>query len=550
MSRRVYGGLQIRDAQEIAWYDSDSSNFAAFKAPAALTGDTTWTLPDGDSTGTQALVSNGSGALSWSDFLGTSLTSANIFVGNGSGVATGVAMSGDISIDNTGATAIAAGVIVNADINAAAAVAFSKMEALTASRALVSDGSGVVSVSSVTATELGYVSGVTSSIQTQLNTLDSTISNFEWQPSALDYVVDNTAVPATEVSGDRYVLSHDGGAPNAAWDGASAGDIVEFDGASWVATTPSTGTFIAVDDEPNVLYLWGGASWASKAFESTTASTGLTKVGFDVRLDSSAGGDGLGFAAGVLSVNVDDSTIETNTDALRLKDGGITDAKVNASAAIALSKLAAVTASRALVSDGSGFVSASAVTSTELGYVSGVTSAIQTQIDGKAGTALDNLASVAINTSLVSDTDNTDDLGSAAIGWANVYGNAVHMDSNSQTTSLQGSASASASVTYSLPAAAPAANGYVLASTTGGVMSWVDNASVSSFQADWATGDGTTKAITHNLGTKDVIIQVYDKSDDQTIQVDTETRTDTNTVTLTSSAAPGASGWRVIVLAT
>jgi len=41
--------------------------------------------------------------------------------------------------------------------------------ALTASRALQSDASGVVSTSSVTSTELGYVSGVTSAIQTQLD---------------------------------------------------------------------------------------------------------------------------------------------------------------------------------------------------------------------------------------------------------------------------------------------------------------------------------------------------------------------------------------------
>lgn len=40
---------------------------------------------------------------------------------------------------------------------------------LTASRALVSDGSGKVAVSAVTSTELGYVDGVTSNIQTQLN---------------------------------------------------------------------------------------------------------------------------------------------------------------------------------------------------------------------------------------------------------------------------------------------------------------------------------------------------------------------------------------------
>lgn len=60
--------------------------------------------------------------------------------------------------------------IVNADIAGAAAIAYSKLAALTASRLLVSDGSGVVSVSSVTSTEAGYLSGVTGAIQTQLNT--------------------------------------------------------------------------------------------------------------------------------------------------------------------------------------------------------------------------------------------------------------------------------------------------------------------------------------------------------------------------------------------
>ncbi len=44
-----------------------------------------------------------------------------------------------------------------------------------------------------------------------------------------------------------------------------------------------------------------------------------------------------------------------------------------------------LTATRALVSDGSGKVSVSATTSTELGYLSGVSSAIQTQLDAKVG---------------------------------------------------------------------------------------------------------------------------------------------------------------------
>jgi hypothetical protein len=38
-----------------------------------------------------------------------------------------------------------------------------------------------------------------------------------------------------------------------------------------------------------------------------------------------------------------------------------------------------------------------------------------------ANTALSNLASVAINTSLISDTNNTDDLGSAALSWKDIY---------------------------------------------------------------------------------------------------------------------------------
>lgn len=61
------------------------------------------------------------------------------------------------------------GSIVNADISASAAIALSKLAALTASRAVTSDGSGLISASSVTSTELGYVSGVTSAIQTQIN---------------------------------------------------------------------------------------------------------------------------------------------------------------------------------------------------------------------------------------------------------------------------------------------------------------------------------------------------------------------------------------------
>jgi len=102
-----------------------------------------------------------------------------------------------------------------------------------------------------------------------------------------------------------------------------------------------------------------------------------------------------------------------NNGSGNLSSSLIVDADVSTGAAIAVAKLAALTASRALQSSTSGVIEPSSVTSTELGHLSGVTSAIQTQLNGKANLALSNLASVAINTSLLPGTDNSIDLGIA-----------------------------------------------------------------------------------------------------------------------------------------
>jgi hypothetical protein len=73
---------------------------------------------------------------------------------------------------------------------------------------------------------------------------------------------------------------------------------------------------------------------------------------------------------------------------LEVKAGGISNTQINASAAIDLSKLAALSTGKALQSNAStGFIEVSSVTNTELGYVSGVTSAIQTQLNAKAPSA-------------------------------------------------------------------------------------------------------------------------------------------------------------------
>lgn len=58
-------------------------------------------------------------------------------------------------------------------------------------------------------------------------------------------------------------------------------------------------------------------------------------------------------------------------------------------------------------------------------------------LGGVATTALSNLASVAINTSLVSDTDNTDNLGSSSVLWANIYGKAFQAGRSGSAGTIQ-----------------------------------------------------------------------------------------------------------------
>jgi hypothetical protein len=72
------------------------------------------------------------------------LPSAQILVGNGSSVPTAVSVSGDVTLANTGDIQLVAGAIVNADINSAAAIAFSKLASLADGNILVGNGSGVV----------------------------------------------------------------------------------------------------------------------------------------------------------------------------------------------------------------------------------------------------------------------------------------------------------------------------------------------------------------------------------------------------------------------
>src|SRR5207249_1522136 len=95
----------------------------------------------------------------WGDVSAAVLAQYNVFVGNVSSVPTAVNTNsvGDIKADSSTGFTIKNSVIVDAQVAAAAAIALTKLAALSShNRVLVSDGSGVISESSVTNTTLGY----------------------------------------------------------------------------------------------------------------------------------------------------------------------------------------------------------------------------------------------------------------------------------------------------------------------------------------------------------------------------------------------------------
>lgn len=65
--------------------------------------------------------------------------------------------------------------------------------------------------------------------------------------------------------------------------------------------------------------------------------------------------------------------------------------------------------------------------------------------------------------------------------------------------------------------------------------------------ANVGNGTNTSFAITHNLGTRDVVVNVYDNSAYDTVEVDV-VRTDTNTVTVTFASAPATDAYRVVIV--
>ncbi|NBS67421.1 tail fiber domain-containing protein [bacterium] len=95
------------------------------------------------------------------------ITAGYVLIGNASNVPTATQVTGDVTISSTGVTAISSGVIVNADIAANAEIAVSKLANGTANQVIVTDGTNVSWSDDLTLAGNLTVNGTTTNINTQ-----------------------------------------------------------------------------------------------------------------------------------------------------------------------------------------------------------------------------------------------------------------------------------------------------------------------------------------------------------------------------------------------
>jgi len=184
-------------------------------------------------------------------------------------------------------------------------------------------------------------------------------------------------------------------------------------------TTPTNVAFYDTDDittgiywpESNIGFSVGGVNKAN-IYSGGISAHGVYSQGVELRANDSAtylAALSNDFATYThITANVDivqDNVAQNATDISAVESRRA----ANIAGAVSTITTGNLTASRALASDGSGKVAVSAVTSTELGYLDGVTSAIQTQLDAKSSTsnAASLAADIATNASDISTNEST-----------------------------------------------------------------------------------------------------------------------------------------------
>jgi hypothetical protein len=259
-------------------------------------------------------------------------------------------------------------------------------------KVIISGGAGKIDVSSVTSTELGYLGGVTSAIQTQLTGKQNTISTGDITLTAINGVT-MSLTELNYITGVTSSIQTQLNSKGPAITGATSDLVSSNLGFNFALETSGTGKIVASAVTSTELnYLDGVTSAIQTQLNAKQATLSTASIPLET-----ISGITLSLAELNYVTNVT-SPIQTQ---LGTKQATLTGATTT----IALSNLAV---NKALLSDASGKVAVSAVTNTELSYLSSVTSAIQTQLNAKQVTLTGGATTIAtsdltINKALLSD---------------------------------------------------------------------------------------------------------------------------------------------------
>ena len=403
------------------------------------------------------------------------VTAAQIIVGNGSNVPTAVAVTGDISINNAGLTAIAAGVIVDADISGSAQITGSKVVTGTTSAV------GVLQLTNAADSTSATTAATPAAVKIAKDAADAAATTANAAlPKAGGTMTDHLIID----NGKELRLSEsDGDGTN--YTGlkaqAQSGDIT----LTLPAVAPTANQVLKADASTPTTLTWAADSatdatkmpLAGGTFTGDVTFTGDASDGLWDKSASAFVANLTGNVTGNVSGSSSSCTGNAATATVLATARAINGVNFNGSAPITITAAAGTLTGATLASG----VTASSLTS--VGTLTGLTTSGNVNLNAQADLRF-------------KDSD------------------------SSHYVALQSPATVASSFTLTLPSSDAAVSGYVLASDGSGTLSWVDPGSSSSptFTGDATlTNDGalvgfSTLNATYTGNTKTLTVTVASKT--------------------------------------
>lgn len=302
------------------------------------------------------------------------------------------------------------------------------------------------------------------------------------------------------------------------------------------------------------VYIYDGSAW-------TNISGDISEV---IAGDALTGGGSTGSVT--LNVAVDDSTIEVNSDALRVKAGGI-GANELAATSVTAGSYGSSSAIPTFTVDADGRLTAAG------------TASITTTLDIAADSGTDNGVVLGTDTLTISGTTNEIEtsvsgdtitvglpndvtIGNNLIVTGNLTVSGTQTIVNTETIELAdniivlnsnatGTPSENAGIEVERGDSSNVALRWNESDddwevTTDGSNYYNISTAADSFKTSIGDGSATSYTVTHNLGSRDVLVELYDASSYETVIADV-TRTSTSVVTIAFTVAPTSNDIRVLI---